>query len=303
MGEDSSQRRYALASGLQQQLEKLNAAPLAAGLYIVSTPIGNLGDISIRALFTLAAADSVVCEDTRHSRKLFSAYGIGRKLETYHDFSSERDRTRILDALREGKSVAVISDAGTPLIADPGFKLVRAAVAEGFSVFPVPGPSALLSALVASGLPSDQFFFGGFLPPKAMARRRAIEALGDIPGTLILYETPGRIEATLAALGEVLPDRAVAIARELTKLHETLVRGTAAALLEQMKQNAPKGELVILIGSGEPRTASEADIEAALRKAMKRESVKEAVEKVVTELGVGKKKVYNLALKLKGQNS
>ncbi len=301
--EDCSARRYALASGLQQQLEKLNAAPLAAGLYIVSTPIGNLGDISIRALFTLAAADIVVCEDTRHSRKLFSAYGIGRKLETYHDFSSERDRTRILDALREGKSVAVISDAGTPLIADPGFKLVRAAVAEGFSVFPVPGPSALLSALVASGLPSDQFFFGGFLPQKATARRKAIEALGDIPGTLILYETPGRIEATLAALGEILPDRAVAIARELTKVHETLVGGTATALLEQMKQNAPRGELVILIGSGEPRTASEADIEAALRKALKRESVKEAVEKVVTELGVGKKKVYNLALKLKGQYS
>ena len=301
MGENGSQRQYALAAGLQQQLEKLNAAPLAAGLYIVSTPIGNLSDITIRALFTLAAADIVVCEDTRHSRKLFSAYGIGRKLETYHDFSSERDRERILDALRGGKSVAVISDAGTPLIADPGFKLVRAAVAEGFSVFPVPGPSALLSALVASGLPSDQFFFGGFLPQKETGRRKTLEALRDIPGTLILYETPSRIEATLAALGEILPERAIAIARELTKMHETLARGTAPALLDEVKRNAPKGELVILIGSGEPRAASETEIEEALREALKRKSVKEAVEKVVMELGVGKKKVYNLALKLKGQ--
>ncbi len=301
MSEDGSRRPHALVSGLQQRLDKLNEAPLAAGLYIVSTPIGNLGDISVRALFTLAAADMVVCEDTRHSRKLFSAYGIGRKLETYHDFSGEKDRARILDALREGKSVAVISDAGTPLIADPGFKLVRAAVAEGYSVFPVPGPSALLSALVASGLPSDQFFFGGFLPQKETARRKALISIRDIPGTLILYETPSRIEATLTALGEILPDRAVTIARELTKVHETLARGTPVALLEEVRRNAPKGELVILIGPGEPRTASEADIEEALREALKRESVKEAVEKVATELGVGKKKVYNLALKLKGQ--
>ncbi len=301
MSDDGSQRHQKLASGVQQQIEKLAAAPLAAGLYIVSTPIGNLGDISIRALFTLAAADMVVCEDTRHSRKLFSAYGIGRKLETYHDFSGEKDRARILEALREGKSVAVISDAGTPLIADPGFKLVRAAVAEGFSVFPVPGSSALLSALVASGLPSDQFFFGGFLPQKETAKRKALEALRDVAGTVILYETTSRIEAALAVLDEIFPDREIAIARELTKMHETLARGTAAALLEQVKRNAPKGELVILIAPGEPRTASEADIEVALRKALKRESVKEAVEKVAMDLGVGKKKVYNLALKVKGK--
>ncbi len=214
------------------------------------TPIGNLGDISIRALFTLAAADMVVCEDTRHSRKLFSAYGIGRKLETYHDFSGEKDRSRILGALREGKSVAVISDAGTPLIADPGFKLVRAAVAEGFSVFPVPGPSALLSALVASGLPSDQFFFVGFLPPKEMARREALEALRAVPGTLILYETPSRIEATLSALGVIFPDRQITLARELTKFHEGFARGTAEMLLGTIKENPLLGEIVVLIGPG-----------------------------------------------------
>ena len=293
----------ALASGVTQHLAKLFAAPLAPGLYIVSTPIGNLGDISLRALFTLSAADIVVCEDTRHSRKLFSAYGIGRKLETYHDFSGENDRARILAALGQGKSVAIISDAGTPLIADPGFKLVRAARAGGIGVFPVPGPSALLSALVSSGLPSDEFFFGGFLPPKEMARRKALEACRAIPGTLIFYETPGRIEAALGALADIFPDRTVAIARELTKLHETLVSGPASSLIEAVKKDAPRGELAILIGPGEPRQASDADIEEALRKSLKRESVKEAVENIAMELGVGRKKVYNLALKLKGQLS
>jgi 16S rRNA (cytidine1402-2'-O)-methyltransferase len=287
---------------MQQQLEKLKAAPLAGGLYIVATPIGNLGDISIRALFTLAAADMVVCEDTRHSRKLFSAYGIGRKLETYHDFSGEKDRARILGALREGKSVAVISDAGTPLIADPGFKLVRAAVEEGFSVFPVPGPSALLSALVASGLPSDQFFFVGFLPPKETAKREALEALRAVPGTFIVYETPSRIEATLAALGVILPDRQITLARELTKFHEGFSRGTTEMLLEEVRGTPPLGEIVVLIGPGQTPQAQDEDLEDALRQAMERVSLREAVEEVAKGLGAGKKKVYNLALKLKGQS-
>ena len=288
---------------MHKQLGKLSGAPLTAGLYIVSTPIGNLGDISIRALFILAAADMVVCEDTRHSRRLFSAYGIGRKLEAYHDFSGDKDRARILGALREGKSVAVISDAGTPLVADPGFKLVRAAVAEGFSVFPAPGPSALLSALVASGLPSDQFFFGGFLPPKETARRETFEALRAVPGTLILFETPSRIEATLAALGAILPDRQIVLARELTKIHEGFARGTAETLLQKIKETPLLGEIVLLIGPGETPQAQDADIEDALRKAMERVSLREAVEEVAKGLGAGKKKVYNLALKLKGQSS
>jgi 16S rRNA (cytidine1402-2'-O)-methyltransferase len=299
---EASQRQQELLSGVQQQLEKLKAAPLTAGLYIVSTPVGNLGDISIRALFTLATADMVVCEDTRHSRKLFSAYSIGRKLETYHDFSGEKDRARILEALREGKSVAVISDAGTPLIADPGFKLVRAAVAEGFCVFPVPGPSALLSALVASGLPSDQFFFVGFLPPKEMARRGALEALRAVPGTFILYETPSRIEATLATLSIIFPDREITLARELTKFHEGFARGTAEMLLREVKGTPPLGEIVVLIGPGQTPQAQDGDLEDALRKAMERVSLREAVEEVAKGLGAGKKKVYNLALKLKGQS-
>ena len=287
---------------MQHQLDKLNAAPLAAGLYIVSTPIGNLGDISVRALFTLAAADMVVCEDTRHSRRLFSAYGIGRKLETYHDFSGEKDRARILEALGAGKSVAVISDAGTPLIADPGFKLVRAAIVEGFRVFPVPGPSALLSALVASGLPSDQFFFGGFLPPKETARRETLEAISAVPGTHIFYETPSRIEATLSALSVIFPDRQITLARELTKIHEGFAHGTAEMLLEKIKETPVLGEIVVLIGPGETPQAQDADLEDALRNAMERVSLREAVEEVAKGLGAGKKKVYNLALKLKGQS-
>jgi 16S rRNA (cytidine1402-2'-O)-methyltransferase len=301
-GVDASRRQQDLLSGVQQQLEKLKAAPLAPGLYIVSTPIGNLGDISIRALFTLAAADMVVCEDTRHSRKLFSAFRIGRKLETYHDFSGEKDRERILGALREGRSVALISDAGTPLVADPGFKLVRAAVAEGFRVFPLPGPSALLSALVASGLPSDQFFFGGFLPPKETARREILEAFRDVPGTLIVYETPSRIEATLTACSTIFPDRQITLARELTKIHEGFARGTAETLLEKIKETPLLGEVVVLIGPGERPQAQDADLEDALRKAMQRLSLREAVEEVAKGLGAGKKKVYNLALRLKGHS-
>jgi 16S rRNA (cytidine1402-2'-O)-methyltransferase len=292
-----------LLSSLEGQIEKLLCAPLAPGLYLVATPIGNLADMTVRALFTLAAADFVFCEDTRHSRKLFSAYGVGRKLEAYHDFSGERDRERIMTALQSGKSVALISDAGTPLIADPGFKLVRAAVAEGIPVFPVPGATAIVAALCAAGLPSDQFFFGGFLPPKEKARREALNALRSVPGTLVFYETPARIEAALSELASILPDRTIVIARELTKLHEAFARGIAAELLEQIKDKPPLGEIVLLVGPGENQTATDADIETALRKALERGSLKEAVEDVAKGLLAGKKRVYNLALKLKKEQS
>ncbi len=292
-----------LLSSIEGQIEKLLSAPLAPGLYLVSTPIGNLADMTVRALFALAAADFVFCEDTRHSRKLFSAYGIGRKLEAYHDFSSERDRERIMAALRSGKSVALISDAGTPLIADPGFKLVRNAIAEGVPVVPVPGASAVVAALCAAGLPSDQFFFGGFLPPKEKARKEALNALESVPGTLVFYETPGRIEAALSELASIFPDRTIVIARELTKLHEAFARGTAAELLEQIKETPPLGEIVLLIGPGENQPATDADIETALHKALERGSLKEAVEDVAKGLLAGKKRVYNLALKLKKEQS
>ena len=292
-----------LAAGLSRQLDKLGSSPLAPGLYLVSTPIGNLADMSARALFTLASADIALCEDTRHSRKLLSAYGIGRRLEAYHDFSKDTDRARILAALREGKTVALISDAGTPLIADPGFKLVRAAVAEGFSVFAIPGPSAVLAALVTSGLPSDRFYFGGFLPPKDGARREELEAVRAVPGTLIFYESGGRLEETLEAIAGIFPDRHISIARELTKLHEAVSRGSVQELLEEIRESAPPGEFVILIGPGEAKPAAEEDIENALRSAMQKVSLKEAVEEVAKGLGVGRKTVYNLALKLREQKS
>ncbi len=289
------------AAGLNRQLDKLAASPLAPGLYLVSTPIGNLADISVRALFVLSSAEIALCEDTRHSRKLLAAYGIGRKLEAYHDFSGDKDRARILTALGQGKSAALISDAGTPLVADPGYKLVRAAIAEGISVFAIPGPSAILAALVTSGLPPDRFYFGGFLPPKEAARQEVLETAQAIPGTLIFYESGSRLEETLKALETIFPKRPIAAARELTKFYETVLRGSARDLLKEICVNPPAGEFVILIGPGEANPASNQDIEVALGNAMQRASLKEAVEEVAKGLGVGRKTVYNLALKLRVQ--
>jgi 16S rRNA (cytidine1402-2'-O)-methyltransferase len=288
-----------LPQALSRQIEKLAASGLLPGLYLVSTPIGNLADITVRALFTLASADVALCEDTRHSRKLMSAYGIRRKLEAYHDFSGEKDRARVLAALAEGKSVALISDAGTPLIADPGFKLVREALASGFNVFAVPGPSALLAALVTSGLPTDRFYFGGFLPPKEGARRDELEALGAVPGALIFYESGSRLAETLEAIQEIFPERQIAIARELTKLYETVLRGDARELIETIRRDSPPGEFVILVGPAAKKPAEPGEIEQALRNAMQTLSLKEAVEEVAKGLGVGRKAVYNLALQLR----
>jgi 16S rRNA (cytidine1402-2'-O)-methyltransferase len=291
----------ALADGVNLQLSKLGENPLAPGLYIVSTPIGNLSDITLRALFVLASADRVFCEDTRHSRKLFAAYGIGRKLDAYHDFSTAQDRDRILSLLKEGRSVALISDAGTPLIADPGFKLVRAAVEEGASIFPIPGPSAILAALAATGLPTDRFYFGGFLPPKDSARRSELEAARAIPGTLIFYETGSRLEETFRALKEIFPLRPAALARELTKRFETIRRGLPSEILDEIGRDPPAGEFVVLIGPGEQEPPSSEEIEAALKNAMARTSLKAAVEEVAKGLGVPRKQVYNLALHVKGE--
>jgi 16S rRNA (cytidine1402-2'-O)-methyltransferase len=291
--------KAALAEGLERQLDKLLSSPLAPGLYLVSTPIGNLADISIRALSILASADAVFCEDTRHSRKLLAAYGIQRKLDAYHDFSGEKERARIMALLRSGKAVALISDAGTPLIADPGYKLVREGIAEGFAIFAVPGASALLAALTASGLPTDRFSFFGFLPPKETARRSELEAARSVPGTLVFYESVARLEQALDDLALAFPGREIAVARELTKLHETVLRGSAAQLLKEIRENPPLGEFVIMVGPGETQPPGDADIEAALRNALRSGSLKEAVEEVARGLGASRKKVYNLALRMR----
>lgn len=291
----------ALLPGFERQLEKLLAAALTPGLYLVSTPIGNLADISIRAVSILARADVVVCEDTRHSRTLLSAYGIKRQVEAYHDFSGAKDRARILKHLAGNKSVALISDAGTPLIADPGYKLVRSAIDDGFCVFTVPGPSAAIAALVSSGLPTDRFLFCGFLPPKEGQRRSLLERFLGFQETLVFYETASRLPRTLSAVAEIFPKRLVVVARELTKLHEETLRGTALELLEKIRTSPPQGEIVLLFGPGMIEAPSESDILAALEPALKKASLRDAVEEVAERLGVARKLVYNLALKIGGE--
>ncbi len=290
-----------LAPGILRQLDRLCAEPLPPALYLVSTPIGNLGDISLRALATLGAADIVLCEDTRHSRKLFSAYGLHGRLQAYHDFSGERERARIIEELAKGKSVALISDAGTPLIADPGYKLVRDAISQGIPIFAIPGASAILTALVASGLSTDQFFFAGFLPPKDGARRAALEKLTAIPGTLVFYESGTRLLGTLEAIALLFPDRSVTVARELTKFYEEFLRGAPRDLIESMANTPLQGEFVLLIEAGKIAAPTEGDITEALAHALKSASVKEAVEEVAEGLGVSRKIVYNLALRMKGK--
>src|SRR4051812_13770776 len=202
------------------------AAPRAApGLHLVATPIGNLGDITLRALETLAGADVIACEDTRISRRLTERYGIAADLKQYHEHNAEAARPKILAKLAEGGSVALVSDAGTPLISDPGFKLVREVAAAGFDVFALPGPSSVLTALAVSALPTDRFFFEGFLPSRQMARRGRLEQLARIEATVVLFESGNRVQETLQDLADIMPGRDIAICRELTKLHEEIIRG------------------------------------------------------------------------------
>jgi 16S rRNA (cytidine1402-2'-O)-methyltransferase len=273
------------------------ADPLAPGLYVVATPIGNLADITLRALAVLARADRILCEDTRHSLRLLDHYGIKGRLSPYHDHNAARERPRLLQLLAGGASVALISDAGTPLIADPGFKLVRAAIEAGHPVHSVPGPSAAIAALSVGGLPSDQFLFGGFLPARAAARRQRLAALAAIPATLIFYETAPRLAAALHDLGELMAGRAVVIARELTKRFEETVRG-ALPLAWPSEPEKLKGEFVLLIGPPPEAQADEAAIRAALADGLARMSVRDAVEEVVRTLRVPRRLVYSLALEL-----
>ena len=217
-------------------------------LYLVATPIGNLADITHRALQVLRDVDLIACEDTRHTRKLLQHYSIDTKTVSYHEHNEQQRTSELIELLKQGSSVAVVSDAGTPAISDPGFRLVRAAIQTGINVVPVPGPSALVSALIAAGLPTDEFFFGGFLPPKSTARRARLSELRSVPGTLIFYEAPHRLAASLKDAYEILGEREAVIARELTKLHEEIRRGRLSELSKHYSTDEqPRGEIVLLI--------------------------------------------------------
>jgi 16S rRNA (cytidine1402-2'-O)-methyltransferase len=275
------------------------APPLAGGLYLVATPIGNLRDITVRALEVLAGADLIACEDTRVSRKLSEHYGITAPLTPYHDHNAAQARPQLLARLADGAAIALISDAGTPLISDPGFKLVRAARDAGVSVTALPGASAVLAALSVSALPTDRFFFEGFLPAKEGARRARIAELKRIPATLVLFESGPRIAAALANLAEGLGPRDAAICRELTKLHEEIRRGDLAALARDYAAGAEtRGEFVLVIAPPAEAAGERADVDELLRAALARLSVKEAVAEVAAVTGEPRRDVYQRALAL-----
>jgi len=273
---------------------------VAAGLYVVSTPIGNLRDITLRALDVLAGVEEVLAEDTRVASKLLSAYGVKARLSPYHDHNGAERRPGLLKRLEEGGRIALISDAGTPLVSDPGWKLVHEALEHGIKVFPVPGASALLAGLVASGLPSDRFLFAGFLPPKSGARRSEIESLKQVPATLVFYESGPRLAESLADLAAVLGDRDAAVARELTKLFEETRRGSLAELAAHYDEaGPPRGEIVLLVGPPKEVAATAADVDAALRVALNEMPTKAAASAVAEALGLPKRDVYQRALQIK----
>jgi len=265
----------------------------------VATPIGNLRDITLRALDVLAGADRIACEDTRVTGKLLAAYGLKKSLTAYHDHNAAAARPKLLDAIGRGEAVALVCDAGTPLVSDPGYKLAAEAAAAGFAVTPIPGASAALAALSAAGLPSDRFLFAGFPPQKAGKRARWLAGLLAIDATLILYEGPSRLAATLAAIAEGAAERQVVVMRELTKLFEEHRRGTAADLAAHFQAaGPPKGEIVIVIGPPGAAEAAAPDLDALLDDALKAMSVKDAAKTVATATGLPKKEVYARALAL-----
>jgi 16S rRNA (cytidine1402-2'-O)-methyltransferase len=278
----------------------LSEAALAPGLYLVATPIGNLRDVTLRALDVLAGVDRVLAEDTRVTGKLLAAYGIRKPLERHDDHAGERERGRLIEALAGGARIALCSDAGTPLVSDPGLRLVRDALREGVPVIPVPGPSAVLAALAAAGLPTDRFLFAGFPPSRSAGRRAFLEGLLSVRATLILFEGPSRLAASLADMAAVFGPRPAVVARELTKLYETHYRGTLDRLADDPALKSPKGEIVVLIAPPEAAVASEADADAALRDALPRLGPAKAAAEVARALGLDRRALYRRAIALKG---
>jgi 16S rRNA (cytidine1402-2'-O)-methyltransferase len=276
--------------------------PVPPGLHLLATPIGAARDITLRALDILAGADVLAAEDTRTLRHLMEIHGVAlndRPLIAYHDHNGEAVRPRLLRALKDGRSVAYAPEAGTPLIADPGFQLARAAIAEGFAVLAAPGPSAVLAALTVSGLPSDRFLFAGFPPTGAGDRARFLAELRQVPATLILYESPKRINRLLTEMADAFgKDRLAAVCRELTKRFEDVSRGTLGQLSEAFAGRAVKGEIVVLVDRPGDRVVDQASIETALRDALARGSVKDAAAEVSAALNLPRKDVYRMALQL-----
>jgi 16S rRNA (cytidine1402-2'-O)-methyltransferase len=305
--DQQDKQRIDEASGLTvaragEVLADLMARPLAPGLYLVATPIGNLADISLRALFVLARADLIAAEDTRHSKKLLTHFGLRGELTPYHEHNAEKERPRLIARLGAGQSVALISDAGTPLVSDPGYKLVRDALDAGIMVTSIPGPSAALAALTSVGLPTDTFLFAGFLAPKSGPRRSRLEQLRSVPATLLLFETGPRLGKSLADMADVLGPREAAIAKELTKLHESVTRGRLNELAAKFSDaESLKGEFVVVVAppAEDASEPSDAMIVEQLEKALKLDSFRDAVRSVAEVLNVGRARVYELGLKLK----
>lgn len=279
----------------------LSEAPLEPGLYLVATPIGNLRDVTLRALDILSAADIVLAEDTRVTAKLLSAYGLSKRLERHDEHAAERATPRLIEALQGGATIALVSDAGTPLVSDPGFHLARAAIAAGVRVYPIPGASAPLAALTVAGLPSDRFLFVGFPPPKSAGRKTVFQDLAPIRATLIFFEGGSRLAASLADMAAVFGDRPACVCRELTKLYETVTRGSLSELAANPAFAEPKGELVILVGPGEAVAATALDADHALADALTRLGPGEAASEVAKALGLPRRDLYRRALDLQGK--
>jgi 16S rRNA (cytidine1402-2'-O)-methyltransferase len=291
----------AASPGLKQWLfngTRVTARTLDPGLHIVATPIGNLGDVTIRALSALAAVDLVLAEDTRVAKKLTTHFGIRTPVRRFDAHTDARQIEALVAELLSGKAIALVSDAGTPLLSDPGASLVTEAARAGIRVHPLPGASALLAALVVAGLPSDRFFFEGFLPPKSGDRRRRLKELDAVPGALVFYEAPHRVIETLADMATVLGNRQAATARELTKLHEDIKRGTLASLHEHFAQTEPRGEFVIVVGQPDDNAAPSVDLDARLRELLVTMSVKDAASVAAAELGLPRREIYAKALLL-----
>jgi 16S rRNA (cytidine1402-2'-O)-methyltransferase len=278
--------------------EPRDPEPLSPGLYIVATPIGNLGDITLRAVDVLARCDAIACEDTRVTRKLAQHLGISKPLWRYDDHASAEDRARLLAAMRD-KAVALVSDAGTPLVSDPGYRLLREARNAGIAITSLPGPSAPVVALTLCGLPSDRFLFAGFLPPKENARVGVLAELAQVRATLVFFETAPRLARSLAAIGQVLPGREVAVARELTKLHEECRSGWPEELIDHYAAHPPKGEIVLLIGPPVEAVADSGHADTLLLEALVTEKPSRAAAMVAKATGLDRKALYLRALELK----